>query len=115
MTDSLKYIGILQRTQGKRSRYRRQRLIEVDGIVSQETWRPVDLPLSSKDKMHMVKDHERLRLDLLADQYYGDQYLWWVIAFANNIVDPFMELNNQDTPVFLRIPDPAVISQRVLR
>lgn len=27
------------------------------------------------------------RLDLLADKYYGDQTMWWVIATANNIND----------------------------
>jgi len=27
------------------------------------------------------------RLDLLANKYYGDRTLWWVIAVANNIND----------------------------
>jgi len=27
------------------------------------------------------------RLDLLANKYYGDRNLWWVIAVANNIND----------------------------
>ena len=27
------------------------------------------------------------RLDLLANKYYGDRSLWWVIAVANNIND----------------------------
>tara|TARA_Y100000004_G_scaffold2463_1_gene2999 strand:+ start:2891 stop:3193 length:303 start_codon:yes stop_codon:yes gene_type:complete len=25
------------------------------------------------------------RLDLLANKYYGDQTLWWIIAIANNL------------------------------
>jgi hypothetical protein len=27
------------------------------------------------------------RLDLLANKYYGDRSLWWIIAVANNIND----------------------------
>ena len=27
------------------------------------------------------------RLDLLANKYYGDQTMWWIIATANNIND----------------------------
>ena len=27
------------------------------------------------------------RLDLLANKYYGDKKLWWIIAIANNIND----------------------------
>ena len=29
------------------------------------------------------------RLDNLASKYYGDEELWWVIALANRIIDPF--------------------------
>lgn len=29
------------------------------------------------------------RLDILANVYYGDDELWWVIALANRIQDPF--------------------------
>ena len=41
------------------------------------------------------------RLDLLANQYYGDKNLWWVIAVANNLNDASLsiEIGKQ-----LRIP-----------
>lgn len=29
------------------------------------------------------------RLDTLASVYYGDEELWWVIALANRVLDPF--------------------------
>jgi len=29
------------------------------------------------------------RLDLLAYTYYQDASLWWVVLWANNIIDPF--------------------------
>ena len=37
-------------------------------------------------------DHDLVageRLDSLASVYYGDDELWWVIALANRIMDPF--------------------------
>ena len=41
------------------------------------------------------------RLDLLANQYYGDKNLWWAIAVANNLNDASLsiEIGKQ-----LRIP-----------
>ena len=39
------------------------------------------------------------RLDLLADQFYGDSSLWWFIARANNI-----KTMNLKAGVSLRIP-----------
>ena len=93
MTDTFRYAGQLNTLQGVRSRYIGLRLIDVNGTLSQESWVPPTFPVSDNDRVHIVKDHERLRLDILADKYYGDQYLWWVIAVANDIIDPFMELN----------------------
>lgn len=29
------------------------------------------------------------RMDMLAHRYYGDDQLWWVIAAANRIINPF--------------------------
>ena len=39
------------------------------------------------------------RLDLLANEYYGDPHLWWYIAKANNL-----KFNNLEPEVQLRIP-----------
>ena len=39
------------------------------------------------------------RLDLLANQYYGDQHLWWYIAQANNL-----KFNNVEANMTIRIP-----------
>ena len=41
------------------------------------------------------------RLDLLAQQYYNDSSLWWIIAIANNLNDAsiYIEVGKQ-----LRIP-----------
>ena len=54
-----------------------------------------------QDTVHTVKYNEVCRLDLLAYNYYNNALLWWVIAEANNIVDPFIEIKEGTQ---LRIP-----------
>lgn len=61
----------------------------------------VEIPVTSNDKYHRVKSHEVSRLDMLAHKYYKNPLLWWVIAQANEIYDPF-ELLAPGT--ILRIP-----------
>ena len=41
------------------------------------------------------------RLDLLANKYYGDQTMWWIIATANNINDATFYV---EPGIQLRIP-----------
>jgi len=41
------------------------------------------------------------RLDLLANKYYGDKGLWWVIAVANNLNDASLYIGEG---IQLRIP-----------
>lgn len=52
------------------------------------------------DTYHEVILGEENRLDLISFHYYSTPLLWWVIAEASNIIDPF------DVPVgtILRIP-----------
>jgi len=115
MTDELKYIGQLRRTIDRMSRYFGHRVMEINGVTSLETWKPPTIPEDNQDKYHRINPVRRWRLDLLADYYYDAEGLWWAIAFANDIIDPFMELNDPDEPVFLRIPARRVITANVLR
>ena len=39
---------------------------------------------------HQVEVGEEGRLDIIADIHYQDPTLYWVIALANNIIDPFI-------------------------
>jgi hypothetical protein len=43
------------------------------------------IPLSDEDLYIIASSSDRL--DLLANQYYGNPIYWWVIAVANNIND----------------------------
>lgn len=52
-------------------------------------------------KYHVVEPVEEGRLDMISQIYYDDPSYGWVIAMANNIVDPFTVL----TGTILKIPE----------
>jgi len=52
---------------------------------------------SNNDIIVMTQDGDRF--DRLAHQFYGDPYLWWYIAKANN-----MKVNNIPAGTKIRIP-----------
>jgi hypothetical protein len=52
----------------------------------------------------------RLRPEQIADDVYGKPELWWVIALANKVRLPLVELYPGRT---LRVPDPNVILAQV--
>lgn len=60
-----------------------------------------EIPVSANDKYHRVQSNETTRLDMIAHKYYKNPLLWWVIAQANGITDPFEIL---ETGILLRIP-----------
>lgn len=83
------------------SRYRNlARILDDAGDQYIETSEPVTVPRSADDTFHIVTEKDKNRLDLVAWQYYGNYLLWWVIAEASEIRDPF------DVPVdtVLRVP-----------
>lgn len=57
--------------------------------------------IPKKDDDIYVITQETDRLDLLANEYYGDSRLWWIIAQANNINGVNIGL---DAGIQLRIP-----------
>lgn len=60
-----------------------------DGNVSLETY-PPQISQSNSDIFHTVKEGETLQN--IAFRYYKDSGLWYVIAEANKILNPFEEL-----------------------
>jgi len=54
-----------------------------DGKKVLKTSIPKTIP--KKDDDIYIITQETDRLDLLANEYYGDSRLWWIIATANNI------------------------------
>ena len=51
-------------------------------------WRPRAVPQHIDDAQHKIAPGEEGRLDRIADLYYGDARLWWVIALASSIKHP---------------------------
>ena len=92
--------------QNRTSRYRNlDRLLDDESNLYVETAEPVKVPTSPTDTFHIVTKKDENRLDLISWQYYGNSLLWWVIAEASDIVDPF------DVPrdTVLRVPDKSTI------
>lgn len=84
-------------------RYKNCKILEdIDtGDLVLETREISPIPYDSSNRYHRVKSHEVCRLDILAHKYYQNPLLWWVIAQANDIYDPFKLI---ESGTLLRIP-----------
>lgn len=72
------------------SRYSSLRhIIDSDSTVYTESQNTYIIP-DRNCTYHQVEIGEEGRLDIIADIHYGDPALYWVIALANNIIDPFI-------------------------
>lgn len=74
------------------SRHSNTTLIEDSGEVFRNTYELKDLSERSDDLYTQVKGKEVGRLDLVALRMYNDPKLYWIIAEANDIIDPFTEV-----------------------
>ena len=82
------------------SRYRNNEIRrDSDGRRVYRSNIPADIPLRDSDMYVVTQLGDRL--DGLADKYYNDSRLWWIIAYANNIHDAPLGLPEGRT---LRIP-----------
>jgi len=68
-----------------------------------------EIQVRNDDIIHQVEQTDRI--DTLAQKYYGDPILWWVIALANDMKNPPLELNAGDS---LRIPSPEYVNTSLL-
>lgn len=75
------------------NRYRNIPQEKINGKVAYKTSRYPEVPLSENDIYVYTTQGDRF--DTLANLYYGDSSLWWVISIANN------DINNQSS---LNIP-----------
>lgn len=83
------------------SRYGKYRQIIENHVNRVETFNQTFVEHSSDDKFHTVTKEQENRLDIIANMYYQDPSLGWVIALANELVDPFVVLPG----TVLRIPE----------
>lgn len=78
------------RTYEHTSRYDKYRQI-VDELNSYtETFNQSLIPSSDSDIFHTVLREQENRPDIIANIYYKDPSFYWVIALANELVDPFI-------------------------
>lgn len=63
------------------NRYQKIPKTKIDGNLVYKTSRYPEIPLSSNDIYVYTTQGDRF--DTLAQQYYGDSSLWWVISIAN--------------------------------
>ena len=57
-----------------------------------EWWERKTIPIIAGDETYVVPDNLAGRITSIAELFYGESNYWWVIALANNIVDPFSEV-----------------------
>lgn len=71
----------------------------INGVEFWSNGDPVVIPVNEDDLQYEVQDHDRL--DLIADKFYSNAELAWVIAVANDMRLPTMELKRGQN---LRVP-----------
>lgn len=92
------------------SRYTQLQQITDDGSpIYFETQNQITIPESTDDIYHTVNSSQENRLDILALKYYNNASFWWIIAQANDIIDPF----SVKLGTVLRIPKLSVVSRTI--
>ena len=66
------------------NRYQPIPIIKIDNKPNYQTTRYPEIPLSDEDIYVYTSQGDRF--DVLANQYYGDQSLWWIISIANTAI-----------------------------
>lgn len=66
------------------NRYQNIPVIKIDNKLCYQTTRYPEVQLSENDIYVYTTQGDRF--DVLAQQYYGDQSLWWIISIANTAV-----------------------------
>jgi hypothetical protein len=66
-----------------------------------EWWERSEFTLGDDDINYTVENFFAHRLDLIAEMFFHEPRLWWVIAQYNNILDPVGEIS---AGCILRIP-----------
>jgi phage tail protein X len=66
------------------NRYKNTPIVTINKKPNYQTTRYPEVPLNDNDTYVYTTQGDRF--DILANQYYGDQSLWWVISIANTAV-----------------------------
>ena len=66
------------------NRYQNASITFIDKKQCYQTTKYPEIPLSDNDIYVYAVQGDRF--DILANQYYGDQTLWWIISIANTAI-----------------------------
>jgi hypothetical protein len=66
------------------NRYQSIPITKIDNKPVYQTTKYPEIPLSDNDVYVYTSQGDRF--DVLANRYYGDQSLWWIISIANTAV-----------------------------
>lgn len=83
------------------SRYTNSEKLQTKGSKKQYLESTIYPMVKASDTDLYIISEKGDRLDLLANKYYGDQTMWWIIATANNINDATFYV---EPGIQLRIP-----------
>ena len=61
------------------------------GVAVMGRWKPPEVNLSDATE-HVVSGNEIGQLDAIAYRYYGDEHLWALLAWVNNIENQLEEM-----------------------
>jgi hypothetical protein len=68
-------------------------------------WIPLLIKVKNTEKFHQFNDIDIDRLDKLAQLFYENPKLWWVVLHFNQIEDPFDELDFSDAEDQITYPN----------
>ena len=78
------------KSESRYSRYKNLLILRMpNNEACLETYEHVNVPETNKDLIYRVSPGEEGRLDLIAYRFYSNPLLWWIIAEANGIINPF--------------------------
>lgn len=82
---------------GPHDRYRRTRIYKDEtirpGTLRFGIWHAPTFTFDGTELRHTVTSADVGHIDVLAKQYYGDERLWWVIAWANRVKNPITDMS----------------------
>lgn len=91
------------------SRYKNIRRIKnSDNRFVHETYNDYEIVEYDDEKVYTVTNKTENRLDIISLMYYKTPQYWWIIAIANNIIDPLAEIKEGTR---LRIPSIMALYQ----
>ena len=74
-----------------KSRYKQKHVVLTKNTLVKLPLNIEDLQIqeSDEDRTHIVTIRDEYRIDMIAQRYYGDRTLYWLIAQANNLRSTF--------------------------